>query len=151
MIIKIIFVIFLFLNYSLIFAESYIKASDGITWDKNNQSYSAEGSVEFKNNEITANANSMIAFYIFENEKEVFENVNLKGKVKILYNDEVFNSDKADYNNSKSLIILYGNVTIVSPDRYLSGDKLTVDLKNNTRVLETDGQDSLAEALIKDE
>jgi len=151
MIIKIIFIIFLFFNYSLTLAESYIKASNGITWDKNNQSYSAEGSVEFKNDEITANANSMIAFYSFENEKEVFENVILEGKVKILYNDEVFNSDKADYDKSKSLIILYGNVTIVSPDRYLSGDKLTVDLKNNTRVLETDGQDSLAEALIKDE
>lgn len=148
---KIIFVLFLFSNYSLTFAESYIKASNGITWDKNNQTYSAEGSVEFRNDEITANANKMIASYSYEKEKEVFQTVNLEGNVKIFYNDEIFNSDKADYDKLKSLITLYGSVTIVSPERYLSGDKLIVDLKNNTRVLETEGENSLAEALIKDE
>jgi len=39
----------------------------------------------------------------------------------------------------------------VSPDRYLSGDELIVDLEKNTRTLKTIGKDSLAEALIKDE
>ena len=42
-------------------------------------------------------------------------------------------------------------MSIVSPERYLSGDELIVDLKNNTRTLKTIGKDSLAEALIKDE
>ena len=93
----------------------------------------------------------MIASYSYENEKEVFQTVNLQGKVKIFYNDEIFNSNNADYDRSNSLIILYGNVTIESPERYLSGDKLIVDLENNTRVLETIGKNSLAEALIKDE
>ena len=151
MIIKLIFTLFLFLNYSLAFAESYIKASNGIVWDKNNQTYTAEGNVEFKNDEIIANANKMIASYSYESEKEVFQNVNLLGEVKIFYNDEIFNSNNADYDKLKSLIILYGNVTIESPQRYLSGDKLIVDLENNTRVLETVGKNSLAEALIKDE
>ena len=71
--------------------------------------------------------------------------------MEIYYENEVFKSDTANYNKQKSLIILRGNVSIVSPDRYLSGDELIVDLEKNTRTLKTTGKDSLAEALIKDE
>jgi lipopolysaccharide export system protein LptA len=149
--IKFLFIFLLFFNYSLSFSDSYIKASNGITWDKTNQTYSAEGSAEFKNNEIQAFANKILASYIFENDKEIFQNVELNEEVEIFYNNEVFKSDTANYNKLKSLIILRGNVSIVSPDRYLSGDELVVDLEKNTRVLKTIGKNSLAEALIKDE
>jgi lipopolysaccharide export system protein LptA len=145
-------IIFLFLCFnSLSYAESYLKASNGITWDKNNQTYSAEGNVEFKNNEIKAFANNIVAFYLIENEKEIFQNVKLNEEVEIYYENEIFRSNSADYDKLKSLIILRGNVSIVSPDRYLSGDELIVDLENNTRVLNTIGKNSLAEALIKNE
>ena len=113
--------------------------------------YSAEGNVEFQNDEIKAYANKIKAFYNIENEKEVFEVVNLDTDVQIYYNDEIFKSNSATYNKLNSLITLYGDVSIVSPERYLSGDELIVDLKNNTRTLKTIGKDSLAEALIKDE
>ena len=149
--IKISLIFILFFSYSESFSESYIKASNGITWDKNNMTYSAEGDVEFQNDEIKAYANKMKAFYNIENEKEVFEIVYLDTNVKIYYNDEIFNSNSAIYNKAKSLITLYGNVSIVSPDRFLSGDELIVDLENSTRTLKTVGKDSLAEALIKDE
>ena len=144
-------ILIFFSSYTSSYAESYIKASNGITWDKTNQTYSAEGSVEFKNDEITAFANKIVASYIFKNEKEVFQNVELNEKVEIYYDNEVFKSNRATYNKLKSLIILRGDVSIVSPDRYLSGDELIVDLEKNTRVLKTTGKDSLAEALIKDE
>ena len=127
--IKFLFIFLLFFNYSLSFSDSYIKASNGITWDKTNQTYSAEGSAEFKNNEIQAFANKILASYIFENDKEIFQNVELNEEVEIFYNNEVFKSDTANYNKLKSLIILRGNVSIVSPDRYLSGDELIVDLE----------------------
>ncbi|MDA1283377.1 MAG: hypothetical protein O3C61_00420 [Proteobacteria bacterium] len=149
--IKISLIFFLLLNYSVSFAESYIKASNGITWDKNNMTYSAEGDVEFQNDEIKAYANKIKAFYNIENEKEVFEIVNLDTDVKIYYNDEIFSSNSATYNKLSSLITLYGDVSIVSPKRYLSGDELIVDLQNNTRTLKTIEEDSLAEAFIKDE
>ena len=149
--IKISLIFFLFFSYSVSFSESYIKASNGITWDKNNMTYSAEGNVEFQNDEIKAYANKIKAFYNIENEKEVFEIVNLDTDVKIYYDNEIFSSNSATYNKLSSLITLYGDVSIVSPERYLSGDELIVDLKNNTRTLKTIGKDSLAEALIKDE
>ena len=149
--IKISLIFFLFFSYSESFSESYIKASNGITWDKNNMTYSAEGNVEFKNDEIKAYANKMKAFYNIKNEKEVFEIVYLNANVKIYYNDEIFNSNSAIYNKAKSLITLYGNVSIVSPNRFLSGDELIVDLENSTRTLKTVGKKSLAEVLIKDE
>ena len=149
--IKFLFIFLIFFNYSLSFWESYIKASNGITWDKTNQTYSAECSVEFKNNEIKAFANKILASYIFESEKEIFQNVELNEKVEIYYENEVFKSDTATYNKQNSLIILLGNVSILSPYRYLSGDELIVDLEKNTRTLKTIGKDSLAEALIKDE
>ena len=81
----------------------------------------------------------------------MFEVVNLDTDVQIYYNDEIFKSNSATYNKLNSLITLYGDVSIVSPERYLSVDELIVDLKNNTRTLKTNGKDSLAEALIKDE
>ena len=149
--IKILFIFILFFDYSLSYSDSYLKASNGIIWDKNKMTYSAEGNVEFENDEIKAYANKMKAFYNIENEKEVFEIVYLDTNVKIYYNDEIFNSNSAIYNKAKSLITLYGNVSIVSPDRFLSGDELIVDLENSTRTLKTVGKDSLAEALIKDE
>ena len=149
--IKISLIFFLFFNYSLSFSESYIKASNGITWDKNNMTYFAEGNVEFQNDEIKAYANKIKAFYNIKNEKEVFEVVNLDTDVQIYYKDEIFKSNSATYNKLNSLITLYGDVSIVSPERYLSGDELIVDLKNNTRTLKTIGKENLAEALIKDE
>ncbi len=115
--IKISLIFFLLLNYSVSFAESYIKASNGITWDKNNMTYSAEGDVEFQNDEIKAYANKIKAFYNIENEKEIFEIVNLDTDVKIYYNDEIFSSNSATYNKLSSLITLYGDVSIVSPKR----------------------------------
>lgn len=152
MINKVFLIIFIFLNCPLVFAESYIKASNGIVWDKNNKMYSAEGNAEFKNDVMTAYANKIIAFYDIEDGKEIFQTVDLNKNVKIFYGDEVFTSETATYSKLTSTINLYGNVIIVSPDRYLSGDELLVDIENNTRVLKTNGSDdSLAEALIKNE
>ena len=130
---------------------AYIKASNGITWDKNNQTYSAEGNVEFKNNEIKAYANKIFALYSLEDDKETFIKVNLDGNVIINYQGEVFNANSAVYDKIESKITLFKEVTIISPERYLSGDELIVDLKNNTRTLKTIGKDSIAEALIKNE
>ena len=148
---KIFFILSLFL-YSNLFAESSIKASNGIIWDKNNQSYTAEGNAKFKNEEVEAYADKILAYYSIEEGKEIFNKVNLYKNVKIIYQEEIFTSDTGVYDRTKNLIILNDNVNIVSPDRYLSGDELIVDLDKNTRVLKTkDGQDSFAEALIKDE
>ena len=132
-------------------SESYIKASNGIIWDKNNQTYSAKGNVEFKNSEIKAFANEILATYKIENGKEIFQKVDLNQNVKIFYQEEIFTSDEGTYSRDKGIINLIGNVKIVSPDRFLSGDELEVDLKKNTRILKTNGKESVAEALIKDE
>ena len=143
--------IFFFFFYNNLYSESYIKASNGITWDKANQIYSAVGNVEFRNDEIESFSNEIIASYILEDEKEIFSLVKLFDDVEIFYQGEVFTGDKANYNREKSIIILTGNVTITSPERFLSGDELVVDLEQNTRVLKTKGGDSIAEALIRDE
>tara|TARA_X000000368_G_scaffold418224_1_gene417092 strand:- start:894 stop:1352 length:459 start_codon:yes stop_codon:yes gene_type:complete len=145
------FIIIVFCFYSSAYAESSIKASNGIIWDKKNQIYSATGNAEFTNNEIKAYANLIEAKYMIKDGKEVFETVNLNENVKIFYNDEIFYSDRGVYNRSKSLITLTGNVSIESPSRFLSGDELVVDLNNSTRVLKTTGQQDMVEALIKDE
>ena len=149
--IKFLTIILFFLSTTINYAESYIKASEGITWDKNNQTYSAQGNVEFKNNEIKAYANKIFALYSLEDDKEIFQKVNLDGSVIIHYQGEVFNANSAIYDKVSNLITLFEKVTIISPERYLSGDELIVDLKNNTRTLKTIGKDSIAEALIKNE
>ncbi len=147
---KISFVLCLFL-YSELLAESTIKASKGIIWDKNNKSYLAEGNAEFKNDDVDAFADKILAYYSIKDGKEVFDKVNLYKNVKIFYQEEIFTSDKGVYDRLKNLIILSNNVNIVSPDRYLSGDELIVDLDKNTRILKSKDKDSFAEALIKDE
>ncbi len=140
---------FFFVNFG--HSESYIKANSGISWDKNSQIYSANGEVEFRNDEIEAYSDRITAKYVIENGKEVFNIVDLYEDVKIFYQGEVFTADEAIYFRSMSIINLYGNVTVTSPDRFLSGDELVVDLDKNTRVLKTNGEGSIAEALIKDE
>ena len=46
-----------------------------------------------------------------------------------------FITDYGLYFKPKNLIELYDNVKIVSDERILKGDKLIIDLKNNTRTM----------------
>ena len=62
--IKIILVIFFFLFFNLSKAESYVKAGNSLIWDSKNQSYTANGNVEFQNDSFIAFADEMIAKYV---------------------------------------------------------------------------------------
>ena len=65
---KYLVIIFIFL-YNLSNAESYVKAGDSLIWDSKNQSYTANGSVEFQNDKFIAYDDEMIAQYIEKNNK----------------------------------------------------------------------------------
>ena len=130
-------------------AEGFIKAQNGIEWDSGNQSYTAVGSVIFKNDKIEAISDKMIANYIEENEQEVFTIVEFFKNISIYFNDEVFKGDYAIYDKDQDTIKLVGNVSIDSPTRLLKGDELIVDLKNNRRTLNSNNNDSVVEVFIE--
>ena len=147
---KFIFLLFLlFFKYNA-YSESYVKAEDTLIWDSNEQSYTASGDVEFKNDKFIAFSDKMIAKYIEENNEEVFTIVELFENVVIEFKDEVFKGNYAIYTRENNIIKLIGNVSIKSPTRLLTGYELIADIDNNKRILNSADNDSLVEVLLDD-
>lgn len=139
----------IFFNLKCAYSEGYIKASDGIEWNSDKQTYTALGDVVFKNDRIEANSNKIIANYIEENNEEIFNVVEFFTNVLIYFNDELYKGDYAIYKKKDNTIQLKGNVSIKSPTRLLMGDELIVDLENNKRTLNSNTKETIVEVLIE--
>ena len=63
--IKFFYIIFTLLYASFAYSESSVKAGKSLIWDSENQSYTANGDVVFKNDKFIAYADKMIAKYVF--------------------------------------------------------------------------------------
>ena len=146
-----IFFLLIFISFNLhnSYSEGYIKANEGIEWDSDNQSYIATGNVIFKNENIEASSERMVAKYIKENNAEVFTVVEFFKNIVIFFKDEIFKGDYAIYTKDNNIIKINGNVRIESPTRLLTGDELIVDLDNNKRTLNSNTQASIVEVLIE--
>ncbi|RZO90059.1 MAG: hypothetical protein EVA57_01005 [alpha proteobacterium HIMB59] len=146
--IKFFYIIFTLLYVSFAYSESSVKAGKSLIWDSENQSYTANGDVEFKNDKFTAYADKMIAKYIEKQNKEIFTTVELFENVKIEFEEEVFRGNHAIYTRDDNIIKLTGDVSIESPTRLLTGYELIADIDNNKRILNSANDESLVEVLL---
>ena len=145
-------ILILFINlffFSNANSESYLKAGESLIWDSENQNYTANGNVEFKNDKFIAFADKMIANYIEEDDKEIFTVVELFKNVIIEYEDETFKGDYAIYTRNDNIIKLSGDVSIESQTRLLTGSELIADIDNNKRILNSANNESLVEVLLE--
>ena len=145
-------ILILFINlffFSNANSESYVKAGESLIWDSENQNYTANGNVEFKNDKFIAFADKMIANYIEENDKEIFTVIELFKNVIIEYEDETFKGDYAIYTRNDNIIKLSGDVSIESQTRLLTGSELIADIDNNKRILNSANNESLVEVLLE--
>ena len=146
--IKFFYIIFTLLYISFAYSESSVKAGKSLVWDSENQSYTANGDVEFKNDKFIAYADKMIAKYIEKQNKEIFTTVELFENVKIEFEEEVFRGNHAIYTRDDNVIKLTGDVSIESPTRLLTGYELIADIDNNKRILNSANDESLVEVLL---
>ena len=144
----VVFFIFLLL-FSNANSQNYVKAVDSLIWDSENKSYTAIGSVEFKNDKFIAFADKMVAEYVEKNNEEVFTVIELFENVVIEFKDEVFKGNHAIYTRSDNIIKLTGNVSIESSTRLLTGYELIADIDNNKRILNSANSESLVEVLLE--
>ena len=145
-------ILILFINlffFSNANSESYVKAGESLIWDSENQNYTANGNVEFKNDKFIAFADKMIANYIEENNKEIFTVVELFKNVIIKFEDETFKGNYAIYTRNDNIIKLSGDVSIESQTRLLTGSELIADIDNNKRILNSANNESLVEVLLE--
>jgi lipopolysaccharide export system protein LptA len=149
LIIKTFYLFFFVIFFSNSNSESYVKAGESLIWDSENQSYTANGSVEFKNDEFVAFADKMIANYIKQDNDEIFTIVELFENVVIEFKDEIFRGNYAIYTRDDNIIKLTGNVSIESPTRLLKGNELIADIDNNKRILNSANKESLVEVLLE--
>ena len=146
--IKFFYIIFTLLYITFAYSESSVKAGKNLIWDSENQSYTANGDVEFKNDKFIAYADKMIAKYIEKQNKEIFTTVELFENVKIEFEEEVFRGNHAIYTRDDNIIKLTGDVSIESPTRLLTGYELIADIDNNKRILNSANDESLVEVLL---
>ena len=146
---KIITVLFIVCPY-VSFGKDVLKAKEGITWDSENKEYVAKCNVIYQSDEIKISSDFLRAKYEIKDEREVFNEIEVKGSIEIFYNDEIYYSDYGLYFKPKNLIELYDNVKIVSEERILKGDKLIIDLKNNTRTMSASKKESVVEVFINE-
>ena len=146
--IKFFYIIFTLLYVSFAYSESSVKAGKSLIWDSENQSYTANGDVEFKNDKFIAYADKMIAKYTEKQNKEIFTTVELFENVKIEFEEEVFRGNHAIYTRDDNIIKLTGDVSIESPTRLLTGYELIADIDNNKRILNSANDESLVEVLL---
>ena len=146
--IKVLYLFFYLIFFSNANSESYVKAQDSLVWDSENKSYTANGNVEFKNENFIAFADKMIANYKEENNDEIFTIIELFNNVVIEFKDETFKGNYAIYTRKDNIIKLTGDVSIESPTRLLTGYELIADIDNNKRILNSANEDSLVEVLL---
>jgi len=146
--IKFFYIIFTLLYVSFAYSESSVKAGKSLIWDSENQSYTANGDVVFKNDKFIAYADKMIAKYIEKKNKEIFTTVELFENVKIEFEEEIFRGNHAIYTRDDNIIKLTGDVSIESPTRLLTGYELIADIDNNKRILNSANDESLVEVLL---
>ncbi len=146
--IKVLYLFFYLIFFSNANSESYVKAQDSLVWDSENKSYTANGNVEFKNENFIAFADKMIANYKEENNDEIFTVIELFDNVVIEFKDETFKGNYAIYTRKDNIIKLTGDVSIESPTRLLTGYELIADIDNNKRILNSANEDSLVEVLL---
>ena len=130
------------------YGESFVKAGESLIWNSKNQTYTANGDVEFQNEKFIAFSDEMIAQYIEKDNKEIFTIVELFENVIIEFKDEVFKGNYAIYTRDNNIIKLIGNVSVKSPTRLLTGYELIADIDNNKRTLKSANSESLVEVLI---
>ena len=147
--IKILILFIILFFFSNANSESYVKVGESLIWDSENQNYTANGNVEFKNDKFIAFADKMIANYIEEDDKEIFTVVELFKNVIIKYEDETFKGDYAIYTRNDNIIKLSGDVSIESQTRLLTGSELIADIDNNKRILNSANNESLVEVLLE--
>ena len=140
--------IFFFSNTN---AEGYVKAGESLIWDSDNKSYTANGDVEFKNDEFIAFADKMIAVYEEKDNEEIFTIIELFNNVIIEFEDETFKGNYAIYTREDNIIKLIGEVSIESPTRLLTGSELIADIDNNKRILNSANNESLVEVLLEND
>ena len=146
---KLLYLILYLFFFSKANAESYVKAGESLIWDSENKSYTANGSVEFKNDRFVAYADKMIANYIEEKDDEVFTIIELFNNVVIKFEEETFKGNYAIYTRDDNIIKLTGDVSIESPSRLLTGSELIADIDNNKRILNSTNNESLVEVLLE--
>ena len=145
---KFIYIFLAFIHAGIAYSESSVKAGKSLVWDSENQSYTADGDVEFQNDKFIAYADKMIAHYIEKQNKEIFTTVELFENVKIEFEDEIFRGKHAIYTRDDNIIKLTGDVSIESPTRLLTGYELIADIDNNKRILNSENEESLVEVLL---
>ena len=146
---KLLYLILYLFFFSNANAESYVKAEESLIWDSENKSYTANGSVEFKNDRFVAYADKMIANYIEEKDDEVFTIIELFNNVVIKFEEETFKGNYAIYTRDDNIIKLTGDVSIESPSRLLTGSELIADIDNNKRILNSSNNEPLVEVLLE--
>ena len=146
---KLLYLVLYLFFFSKANAESYVKAGESLIWDSENKSYTANGSVEFKNDRFVAYADKMIANYIEEKDDEVFTIIELFNNVVIKFEEETFKGNYAIYTRDDNIIKLTGDVSIESPSRLLTGSELIADIDNNKRILNSSNNEPLVEVLLE--
>ncbi len=129
-------------------AKDSLKAKIGIKWDSDNMEYIAEGDVIFENNDVKIHSQYLKAKYEIIDQKEVFNDIEVREDVKIEFNDETYIANYGNYDKSSEMIYLFDDVKIISEGRILTGDELIIDLKNNTRTMKASSKDSIVEVFI---
>lgn len=147
--VKIFFIIITLFN-STSFSKDILKAKISIKWDSDNKEYTAEGDVTYENEDIKIFSQYLKAKYEMIEDKEIFNQIDVKDDVKIIFNDETYRADYGSYEKSTEMIYLYDNVEIISEGRVLTGDELVIDIKNNTRTMKASKKDNIVEVFINE-
>ena len=94
--IKLIIILF-FIFPKLIYSKDVLQAKEGITWDSENQEYLATGNVVYESSDMKIFSDYLRAKYQIEDDKEVFNEIEIKGNIEIFYKGHPVGLDKPDF------------------------------------------------------
>ena len=100
--VKIFFIIIALFN-STSFSKDILKAKIGVKWDSDNKEYTAEGDVTYENEDIKIFSQYLKAKYEMIDDKEIFNQIDVKDDVKIIFNDETYRADYGSYEKSTEI------------------------------------------------
>jgi lipopolysaccharide export system protein LptA len=96
-----------------------------------------KGKVKATKPDITLKGNTLTLLYDQKTKKVTL--LTAEGDVTILWNDKNATCSKAVYNLANEVMVMTGNVVITRGEEKVSGQKVTMDKKNDTQVVEGAG------------
>ncbi|MBF96439.1 MAG: Lipopolysaccharide export system protein LptA [Alphaproteobacteria bacterium MarineAlpha9_Bin4] len=149
---KIVKILLIYFSFILSFAKDEIEiSSETMEWKREESIAIAIGEAKAVQGNRVLSADKIIIFFNEKKDIKKIYKLDASGKVRFTSGEQSASGNNATYFVDNETIIIKGNVKLEREDSYMSGEELSIDLKNNSSKLISSNKSGKVRAKYKTE